>query len=217
MMGDMKMYDVSLILSEALSVWPGDPTIHMPLVFSLEKGDEVNVTDLRLGTHSGTHVDAPFHFFAEGAGVDELPLDVLIGPCRVVELLSLSTSIALADLEKLNLEGVRRILFKTKNSERWEKEDQAFNPEYVYLTTEGAVYLKDLGVQLIGIDGLSIEKLNHPGHPTHHILLQNHVIILEGLNLSQVPAGDYELIALPLKLKGADGAPARVILREYHV
>lgn len=213
----IKTYDVSLMVSEQLPTWPDDPAIKMNLSHSLEKGDACNVTALQFSTHSGTHIDAPFHFLSTGASIEQLPLDVLIGPCRVIEFSHVSQSIDRENLQKLNLEGVRRILFKTINSEQWQKEPQVFDPNYVYLTTEGATYLNQIGMQLIGIDALSIEKFNHPGHPTHHVLLKNRVIILEGLNLSGVPEGDYELIALPLKLKGADGAPARVVLRERPV
>lgn len=212
-----KMYDVSLTVSEQLPVWPDDPTIKMTLSHRLEKGDPCNVMALQFSTHTGTHIDAPFHFLSTGASIEQLPLDILIGPCRVLEFSHLAQSIDHESLRKLNLEGIKRILFKTRNSEQWQQEPQVFDPNYVYLTTEGATYLNEIGIQLIGIDTLSIEKFNHPGHPTHHVLLKNRVIILEGLNLSEVPQGDYELIALPLKLKGADGAPARVVLREWPV
>lgn len=210
----MKIYDLTLPLSEDLPIWPGDPRISMNLTSSLARGDDANVTHLELGVHAGTHVDAPFHFDPDGVGVDQLPLKVLVGPCRLFEMTGLRESIDQSDLEKLDLDGVTRILFKTTNSKWWSRQDRAFHPGFIYLSTDGAHFLIERKIKLVGIDSLSIEKFKNPGHPTHHVLLKNHVIILEGLNLSAVPEGDYELIALPLKLKGADGAPIRVVLRE---
>lgn len=213
----MKLYDVSLPISENLPVWPGDPAISMSLSQSLRKGDETNVTYLGLSAHTGTHIDAPSHLEPEGIGIDQLPLDVLIGPCRLVDLSHLNVPIDRSLLEKLDLKDVNRILFKTRNSKLWENNDPAFHKDYVSLTTDGAEYLQESAIQLVGIDALSIEAFDQAGYPTHHLLLRNNVIILEGLNLHQVPAGDYELIALPLKLKGADGAPTGVVLRESSI
>ncbi|MFQ5587366.1 MAG: cyclase family protein [Nitrospiria bacterium] len=211
----MKLYDVSRVVSEALPVWPGDPAVEMRLACSLEKGDAANVTELRLSAHSGTHVDAPRHFFPGGDGVDQLPLEALVGLCRVFELLDVKEEIRRADLRGCDLEGVRRVLFKTRNSRRSDCDPQVFEPDYVSFSAEIATDFADGGIRLVGIDGPSIEKFHQSAHPVHHILLRKHVIILENLDLSEVPPGDYELIALPLKLKGADGAPARVILRAF--
>lgn len=210
----MKLYDVSLPISEDLPVWPGDPEISITLSQSLKKGDECNVTHLKLSAHTGTHIDAPFHFDPEGMGIDQLSLDILIGPCRVVDLSRLNVAIDRPILEKLDLKGMRRILFKTRNSKQWEAIEPTFNRDYLALTMDAAVYLQESGVALVGIDALSIDAFDQADHPSHRVLLNNNVIILEGLKLHHVPAGDYELIALPLKLKGADGAPTRVVLRE---
>lgn len=213
----MKLYDITLPISETLPLWPGDPPIQLSLASDLEKGDEANVTVLQMSAHTGTHIDAPRHFIPEGLAVNQLPLDKLIGPCRVLDLLHLKKSIDRSDLDILDLSGITRILFKTQNSLKQLHTTQPFRADYIALTHKAAIYLKDAGIQLIGIDALSIEPYLNPGHPTHHFLLKNNVMIIEGLDLKDVPAGDYELIALPIKLKGADGAPARVILRELTI
>lgn len=211
---EMKIYDITLPVSETLPIWPGDPPIKLSLISDLAKGDEANVTVLQMSAHTGTHIDAPRHFIPEGLAIDQLPLDKLMGSCRVLDFLHLKRSIDQSDLDILDLSGVTRILFKTQNSLKQRHTTQPFQKDYIALTRNAAVYLKDAGVQLIGIDALSVELYSDSKHPTHHILLKNNVIIIEGLDLKDVPAGDYELIALPIKLKGADGAPARVILRE---
>jgi len=213
----MKFYDVSISISEDLPVWPGDPGISVKQHKSIARGDQSNVTHLELGVHSGTHIDAPFHFEPEGASVDQIPLEVLIGKCRVFDITHVKESIDRPDLEKLNLHGVVRALFKTKNSEWWARGEREFQKNYIYLTEEGAGFLVDKGVGLVGVDYLSVERFKNPDHPTHHILLQNRVVIIEGLNLSDVPDGVYELMALPMKIRGADGAPTRVVLRDLQV
>jgi len=210
----MKFYDVSLLISEDLPVWPGDPGISMKLSSSLEQGDQANVTQIQMGVHTGTHIDAPFHFEPDGMAIDKLPIETLVGPCHVVEMLDVKESIGLAELEKLDLEGVVRILFKTKNSNWWKSSEKEFQKNFIYISELGAKFLIDLGVKVVGIDYLSVERFGSSDYATHHLLLRNQVVIIEGLNLSDVAMGEYELIALPLKLKGADGAPARVILRE---
>ena len=210
----MKLHDVTLTISDDLPTWPGDPGVSMRLSGSLARGDSANVTRLDLGVHTGTHIDAPFHFEPEGVGVDRLPLAPLIGPCRLLDLTSLTTSIDRATLARRDWRGIRRVLFKTRNSAWWADEKPTFHSDFVYLATGGAEFLVAQGITLVGVDYLSVEKFKNPGHPTHHTLLRNNVIIIEGLNLNAVPEGDYELIALPMKLKGADGAPTRVVLRE---
>ncbi|NOY84792.1 MAG: cyclase family protein [Nitrospirae bacterium] len=210
----MKLYDITLPISEDLPVWPDDPSIKLSLAFDLSKGDAANVTEIQMSVHTGTHIDAPRHFIPEGLAVDQLPLDGLIGLCRVVDLLHLKISIDRVDLEPLDLGGLTRILFKTQNSLKEGYRKQPFQSDYIALSTQAAEYLKNAGVQLIGIDAFSIEAYENIGHATHHLLLENNIIIIEGLDLKDVPAGDYELIALPIKLKDADGAPTRVVLRE---
>ncbi len=202
----MKIYDISVAISEALPTWPGDPELSIRLASSMAEGDESNVTQLCLGAHAGTHIDAPFHFAPDGIGVDALPLEVLIGPCRVFDLTGEWEHLGRNALARCDFQGVSRALFKTINSNLWDQEEGLFQKTFIGLLPEGAAFLVDRGVRLAGIDYLSIEPFRSPGHPTHHILLRNGVVVLEGLNLKEVPAGDYELIALPIKVKGADGA-----------
>jgi len=210
----MVFHDVSVTISEDLPVWPGDPSVSLKLTSSIARGDTVNVTQICMGVHTGTHIDAPFHFEPDGKTIDELPIETLIGPCHVVEMLDVKKSIGLSELEKLDLKGVVRILFKTRNSMWWEKGEKEFQKNFIHISEEGARFIVEHGVKLVGIDYLSVERFDSPDYATHHTLLRNQVVIIEGLNLGAVAMGDYELIALPLKLGGADGSPARVVLRE---
>ncbi len=210
----MKLHDVSILISEDIPVWPNDPGISMDLTRSIARGDNANVTRLNMGVHTGTHIDAPFHFEPNKATIDQLSLDVLIGPCRVFEIPEISKAIGPSDLEKLDFENHIRVLFKTRNSKLWKNGERVFKKDFVHMQLEGAKFLIDQSIKLVGIDYLSIENYGSLDHATHHLLLRNNVVILEGLDLSRVSPGDYELIALPLKLKGADGSPARVVLRE---
>jgi arylformamidase len=186
----------------------------MDLTRSIARGDNANVTRLSMGVHTGTHIDAPFHFEPNKATIDQLSLDVLIGPCRVFEIPEISKAIGPSDLEKLDFDNHIRVLFKTRNSKLWKNGERVFKKDFVHMQLEGAKFLIDQSIKLVGIDYLSIENYGSLDHATHHLLLRNNVVILEGLDLSRVSPGDYELIALPLKLKGADGSPARVVLRE---
>jgi len=172
------------------------------------------VSELRLGTHTGTHVDPPFHFIPGGATAETLDLSVLVGQALVVDLRGAGDSITPKDLDALAIpEGTERVLFRTPNSELWSKTPVRFPDGYTAMTPEGARWCVDHGVRLVGIDFLSIERKGAPGHPTHVALLEAGVIILEGLDLSGVEPGAYELSVLPLKILGGDGAPARAILR----
>ena len=210
----MKLHDVSILISEDMPIWPNDPGISMDLTRSIARGDNANVTRLNMGVHTGTHIDAPFHFEPNKATIDQLSLDVLIGPCRVFEIPEVSKAIGPSDLEKLDFDNHIRVLFKTRNSKLWKNGERVFKKDFVHMHLEGAKFLIDQSIKLVGIDYLSIENYGSLDHATHHLLLRNNVVILEGLDLSSVSPGDYELIALPLKLKGADGSPARVVLRE---
>jgi arylformamidase len=210
----MKIYDVSVLISEKLPTWPGNPTISMKLTESIARGDAANVTRLDLGVHTGTHMDAPIHFEPGGRSIDQIPVDVLIGPCRVFDLSQVPEKISRDVLAKLDLKGVKRVLFKTRNSRWWQDGDSQFHEDFVYVSDDGARALVERGIQLVGVDYLSVEQFGSKDHGTHHALLGGNIAVIEGLNLSGVPAGDYELIALPMKLKGADGAPTRVVLRE---
>ena len=209
----MKFYDVTVLVSEEMPVWPKDPAVALPLAQSIARGDAANVTRIEMGAHTGTHIDAPIHFEPNGCGIDQLPLDVLVGPCRVFDLTAVPGHINRAVLAQCDLRGVTRALFKTRNSQRWARGVRAFDPNFTAVAADGAAELVARGVKLVGVDYLSVEPFGSKEHPVHHILLRANVVVVEGLNLNDVPAGDYELLALPLKLRGADGAPARVILR----
>jgi arylformamidase len=206
----MHIYDVSVPLSPTLAAYPGDPPVQVTPIAQLTAGDAANVSCLTLSTHSGTHLDAPRHFFTAGTPVDALDLGILLGPTRVC-MLTTTSHITADDLRPCHLEGVRRVLFKTPNSRLWAT--PGFQTNYVALTPSAAVFLVELGVQLVGIDYLSVDAFAQQDFPVHRILLGAGVLILEGLNLHAVLPGEYDLMALPLLLKDGDGAPARVLLR----
>jgi len=205
------IYDVSVPISNTMPVWPGDPPVQL-LAKSHESRDKthiVSLTAITMGSHTGTHIDAPFHMIKSGKRLNEFPLDTLVGKARVFEIPGVR-SIGPVHLERLDWKGVERVLFKTDNSRHWQ--DGKFFEEFVYLEPDGAGFLVDRGMRVVGIDYLSIDKFRSAAHPSHFALLTKNVLILEGLNLNAVTAGEYTLYALPLNLQNADGAPARVIL-----
>jgi len=210
----MRIIDISLPLSSSLPVWPGDPRVVIKRTKDLDEGSMVNNSHLSLCIHSGTHLDAPFHFLKSGATVDQLPLEVLIGPafvCFIPEVDHITAS----DLKRIQLPPkIKRILLRTRNSELWTKRVSEFVPDYVALTPDAAEWMVEQKIELIGIDYLSIELYGDPESRTHLILLSANVVILEGLNLAGVEPGIYQLICLPLKIPGAEGAPARAVLLE---
>ena len=208
----MKLYDISLPVSNDLPVWPGDPRVSMEHVKSIAAGDSSNLTRIIMGAHAGTHVDAPSHFLEQGTTIDALPLENCNGPCLVVES-GAERLIEKSELEKFNLDGYVRILFKTRNSRLWSDAAAGFRKDYVALDAGAAAYLAEKKIILVGIDYLSIEEFQSGESGVHKILLEKEIVILEGLNLSGVKPGAYELMCLPLKLKGAEGAPARAVLR----
>jgi len=211
----MPIYDVTVPLSNDLPTYPGDPGIEIRDWLSLSKGDAANVSVLNFGAHTGTHVDAPAHFI-EGAGkVESLALEVLIGAAEVIEVPDDCRVIDEEFVAAHCNQDALRVLFKTRNSAFWSEANAEFRTDFTYLDLRAAKRLADQGTKLIGIDYLSIEQFGSPRHETHLALLSQNVIILEGLNLSDVPAGKYELICLPLRLRSekGDGAPARVVLR----
>lgn len=207
----MKIYDISLPISRDIPIWPGDPGVSVEPWLRISKGDPANVSLLSFGSHTGTHIDPPYHFKEDGITVDLIPLTLLWGKARVFEL-GVEEKINRADLEGQDWHRVKRALFKTANSLLWEKRD--FCKAFIYLTPDAAEFLAEREIKLIGIDYLSIEGFHQEGHLTHHILLGKGIVIIEGLDLREVPPGDYEMVALPLKILKGDGAPARVILRE---
>lgn len=209
----MTIYDISLPISESLPVWPGDPPIRITHSSHLDRGDEATVSRLDIGAHTGTHVDAPAHFVPGGGGVDRLDLDLLVGPALVVhvpEAAALSADL----LETLDIPpGTQRVLFRTRNSQLWARPLGKFDEDFVAITEDGARWLVARGVRLVGVDYLSVAPFHDPG-PTHQILLRAGIIAVEGLDLGQVAPGRYQLVCLPLKLAGGDGAPARAILQD---
>lgn len=204
--------DISVPLRTAMVSWPGDPEPILERISEIERGDTVNVTFLRLTAHTGTHMDAPCHFLAGKEGIETFPLETGIGPARVIQVPLSFSSIPPEFLEDKNIEKGDRILFKTKNSQdRWDLKE--FQRGFTGLSASAAQFLVDRGVQLVGIDYLSIGVFDGDGPETHHILLGAKVWILEGLNLGDVDGGVYEFICLPLRIAGADGSPARAILK----
>ena len=209
----MKIYDVTVPLAPEIPVYPGDPAFQSKQLSCLEHGDICTVSQLSFGSHTGTHVDPPSHFIAGGITLDQLSLEVLIGKARVVDAGAVD-AIDAVTIASANLAGVERVLFKTRNSKLWQRGEKEFDQNFVYIEAEAAKMLVESGVKLVGIDYLSVEKFNFDAPATHYTLLRNNVIIIEGLNLSEVVDGEYELICLPMKIKGGDGGPARVVLRE---
>ena len=209
----MTLYDISLTISEDFPTWPGDPPIELKMISQIKKGDLANVTHLSAPVHMGTHVDAPDHFLNNGKTVEDIPLDYLVGSVLVLDVPSLEV-ISAGDLKALNIpEGTSRILFKTANSEYWKEEGHTFKDDFIALGPDAAARLVELGVNVVGVDYLSAAAYNDPV-PTHKILLDAGVLIIEGLDLSRVSAGKYRLYCLPLKIAGSDGAPARVLLED---
>ncbi|GFE56489.1 cyclase family protein [Geobacter sp. AOG1] len=207
----MKIYDISTSISADLPTYPGDPPVRIEPVTRISRGDTANVSRLTLTTHSGTHLDVMRHYSEHGMAVDHVPLTLLVGKALVIELAGVR-EIGRRELARFPVKGEERILLKTDNSLLWEH--PGFHEEYAHLTEEGARYLLDAGVRLVGIDYLSIERFDGNGE-VHRLLLGNGAVVLEGLNLDGVTAGHYELICLPLKVKDGDGAPVRAILRSH--
>jgi arylformamidase len=209
----MKIYDVTVPVSERVPIYEGDPAVSFETASTIAGGASANVSKMCMGVHTGTHVDAPNHFIDGTRRVDELEVDKLIGPCRVVEIPSDADAIGPEHLD--GLDGVERVIFKTKNSEFWNESEKGFRTDFAHLLPKAAEVLVRNGIKLVGIDYLSIEKFGSTDFATHITLLEKEVVILEGVDLREVPAGDYELICLPLKFIGGtgDGAPARTILR----
>lgn len=207
----MRIYDITVTLSAEIPTWPGDPPLIMERFDKIEAGDNTNTTRFEMSAHTGTHVDAPYHFINHGKGVDQLSLKILTGRVYVLHLPEVNVVTA-ADLEKADIPPrTRRLLIRTRNSEYWAKGVKEFQTDFVGLTADAAEYLVKRGVKLIGVDYLSVAPYKQ-SRPTHEILLRANVIIIEGLNLAEVAQGRYMLYCLPLKLRGADGAPARAIL-----
>jgi arylformamidase len=208
----MPIYDITVPIRAGMPIYEGDPALSIEPWSAMAKGASANVSFLHLGAHTGTHVDAPAHFIEGANKIDSLPLDVLIGPARVIRVPDDRLEVGPEFLHECDLTNVERILFHTRNSSFW---NEGFRKDFTHVLPEAAEVLVEHGVKLVGNDYLSVEKFHSGHHRTHLTLLRNGVVIVEGLNLTGVPAGDYELICLPMKIAdgAGDGAPARVILR----
>jgi arylformamidase len=206
----VRIHDVSVLLHENLAVWPGDDPVELVSTAAIAVGDPVNMHRLALGTHTGTHLDAPRHFLDDGPTLQDISLDVLVGPARVIEWTA-PGPVEAAAFEGLP-PGAERVLIKTRNSlDHWW--EHPFTDDYVYLSLDAARALVERGVRLVGADYLSVGEFGS-GAETHHVLLGAGIPLLEGLDLSAVARGDYQLICLPLRLASPDGAPARAVLIE---
>lgn len=202
--------DISLRLRSNMPTWPGGRGYRRDLTRSMARGDAVTESAIEMGVHCGTHVEAPLHFLDAGASMNDVDVDVLVGPALVVHLPD-AHSIGYAELESaVGSRRVDRLLLRTRNSDRWESA-VSFDPAYVALTRDGAEWIAERGTRLIGVDYLSVQRYGDDPE-THRVLMRSNVIILEGLDLSRATAGEYRLTCLPLSLDGAEAAPARAIL-----
>jgi arylformamidase len=209
----MRLIDVSVPLDASLPAYPGNTPFLLEPVKRIARGDSSNLSTLHLSAHAGTHIDAPRHFLDDGPGADELSLELLIGPARVIEITTRPQSGAIgpSELEGAIPPGTLRVLIKTANSELWSL--PSFREDYVGVSAAGARFLVDFGIKVLGVDYLSVEQFREPHAPAHHALLGGGVVVIEGLNLKSVAPGAYDMVCLPLRVVGSDGAPARVVLR----
>jgi arylformamidase len=220
-----RLYDISLPITEGMLSYPGNPPTRIRAHAQISDGDDANVTELSFGSHTGTHVDAAHHFVNGGETVDEIPLDLLIGPALVVEIPAHVTAIGAAELRAAGVGAdapaaeapvggspeLARLLLRTRNAALLEQDE--FEENFAHLTGDGAAYLVEHGIRLVGIDYLSIEAFDADEPHAHLTLLEHRVVVLEGADLRGVPTGIYELICLPLRIAGIDGSPVRAVLR----
>jgi arylformamidase len=205
------VFDVTAPLSPGVAVWPGDPSVQFTPVARVSEGAPCNVSRLSCSTHAGTHVDAPWHFVDDGCRVDDIPVERWIGPCWVMDASRSDEHITVVDLESAKIpEGVDRLIIRTMRDHG--KQGTPFDPVFVALNRGAARWLLSRGFTLVGIDSPSIEPFDDARHEIHHELLSAGVLIIEGLELSEIEPGPYLLICLPLRLADADGSPARVLL-----
>ncbi len=207
----MKIVDISAPMNADTTVWPEDVPIRVETLSSRQQGDEFHISKFTLGSHSGTHIDAPFHFLESGRKLSEIPLSQLILPVKVVQY-DEKEHITREFVRSLPLKNVAGVLFKTSNSRWWENPSEPFHEDFIALTPPAATELAGSGLKLIGIDYFSIEPLDSENYIVHQTLLQKNIVILENANLSAVVPEDYQLICLPLKLEVPDGAPVRAVL-----
>jgi len=206
----MDLFDISVPLRPGMVVYPGDTPFRTERRRAIARGDAYNLTRLQLSAHAGTHVDAPLHFIDGAPGVTTLPLAALIGPAYVVDATGISADIDAAILARLDVpSGATRLLFKTPNSRLWDINE--FSDDFFGITADAAKVLVARGVELVGIDYLSLAPASDPA-PAHVVLLEAGVVILEGIDLRAIEPGPYQLICLPLPIEGCEGAPARAVL-----
>lgn len=203
--------DVSIEIYSGMVHWPNNPGVKITRVRDTEKGDHSTLSHIDMGSHTGTHVDAPLHFLKDGCGVDKMPLDLMMGKTRVIRIKD-EKSIKAGELKEYDIKEGECIFFKTKNSPAvWRGDD--FKEDFVYITEEAGEYLALKKVRLVGVDYLSVGSYKKGGKEVHRLLLEAGAWIIEGLNLTEAPEGECEYICLPLKIKGGDGAPSRVLLK----
>jgi arylformamidase len=209
----MTLHDISLTISEDLPTWPGDPPIELRKISQIDQGDLANVTHLSTPVHMGTHIDAPDHFLNNGKTVETIPLEYFIGPVLVVHIDG-SKIISAEDLIAQNISPTtERLIFKTSNSNYWKNNINVFQEDFIALGPDASELLVKMGIKVVGVDYLSVAAYHEPV-PTHKILLDANILIIEGLDLSQIDPGEYKLYCLPLKIGSSDGAPARVLLED---
>ena len=206
----MKLIDVSVPLDARLPTYPHNTPFTLEPIKRIARGDSSNVSTLHMSAHTGTHVDAPRHFFDDGPGTEALSLELLIGRTRVIEVHS-RAGVAAEDLDAIDFSDDIRVLIKTQNSRLWGSSE--FHEDYVGVVESGAKHLVEHGIKVVGVDYLSVEQFKNVGKPAHHILLGAGAIVIEGLDLGAVEPGIYDMFCLPLRVVGSDGAPARVVLR----
>ncbi len=210
----MKIHDISLNITSRTPVWPGDIPVWLERAKKIEEGEEDNLSQLKMGVHTGTHLDAPYHFVNEGKKIDEIPLDIFIGACQVVQVGDEVGLITAKEIAKAGIDrSIPRIIFKTRNSTEWLNPNPVFNKDFVGVSTDGAAALVEMGMKLVGLDYLSVAPFDS-GKPVHDVFLQAGLVLLEGADLSRIQPGNYQLICLPLKLGATEGSPTRAILVE---
>lgn len=208
-----KFIDISVKVNSTLPVWPGSPGLIITKLMDMNADAEANVSHISMEAHTGTHIDAPLHFIRDGKTTNEIPLEQLIGDCWVLHCPNIKVIDEIFLQEAGIPKGVTKLLLKTDNSKIWNEAPQPFYEDFSALSAAGAQYLVDMGIELVGIDYLSIQRY-HDSIDTHTILLHNNVVILETINLSQVEAGAYKLICLPARIEGLEGCPVRAVLEK---
>lgn len=207
----MTIYDISIPLRRDMPVWPGDPAFESQPIAVIGPGSHANVSHLHMASHTGTHIDPPFHFLADGGTMDDVPLEMLIGPADVVAFKDVTAIDAKALAQAAIPADCQRLLFKTTNSGYWQRRENQFHRDYIGLLPDGAQWLVERGIGLVGADYLGVHRFDS-AVPVHHTLLGAGIVIVEGLNLYEIEPGRYQFVCLPLKLEGGDGAPARAVL-----